>query len=113
MITGPRAEFITALEALAPGIELRWFGEPAVNVPTAFVNVASVDPDPSQCAHLTTLVVLLISQFDDPTLSGPSLDAAGDAVLTALAPLATFVSGEAGVFKDTAPSMLLTFTTRQ
>jgi hypothetical protein len=113
VITGPRAEFVAALEALAPAVELRWFGDPAVNVPTAYVNVSGVVPDATQCAHETNMAVLVITQFDDPSLSGPALDAACDLILTALAPLASFVSGDAGTYKDAAASMLLTFATRQ
>lgn len=113
MITGPRAEFVAALTALAPVVELRWFGDPAVNVPTAFVNLASAGPDPTQCLHETTMAVLVISQYDDPSLSGEALDTACDLILAAVHDIGTFVSGEAGVYKDTAASMLLTFETRQ
>lgn len=113
-VTGPRAAIVAALEAL-PDTDLRvaWLGDPAVGVPTAYVAVASITPDPTRCAHVTALQVLVIAQYDDPELAGPALDAAADLILTTLDPLATFVSGESGVYRDRAPSVLLSFETRQ
>lgn len=113
MITGPRAAFIAALEALEPAIRVSWFGDPAVNVPTAYIALGSFEPDLTGCAHVTDLTVLVIVQHDDPSKAGPVLDTAADLILDTLAPLATFVSGESGVYRDRAPSMLLTFQTRQ
>lgn len=99
--------------ASVPGVELRSYGDPAVNVPTVFVTLDSAEPDLTGCAHVTSIVVVLVVQHDDPDLADALLETTADALLEAVAPVASFVSLQRGTFKDRAPSMLLTFDTRQ
>ena len=112
MITGPRAAVEAVLDAL-PGVRLAWSGAPSVDEPNAFVAVADAAPDPTACAHDTTVTVLVVCQFDDPQKAGPALDTAADLILDALKDLCVFTTAEFGVYRDRAPSVLLSFSTRQ
>lgn len=113
MITGGRA-VIAAACATVPAVEVRTYGDPAVNVPTVFVTLDSAEADPTLCAHVTIIDVLLVVQHDDPSLADALLETTADDLLDAIAPTgARFVSLQRGTFKDRAPSMLISFATRQ
>lgn len=112
MITGPRA----AIAAAVAGAGVRtvsYLDTPAVGELTAVVTLDTAEPDPTRCAHITELSVLLVSQLDDPDTADSQLEEAADTILNACADVATFTRAQRGTYRDRAASLLLTFQTRQ